>query len=509
MSAVRGVSNTDETQIEKAKEFCGGGDEITVFLSEIHELNEECKEQYGGRVRLEGNIFKKGTKFAHQDIRLWELTGSSLENASFKGATLGTIMMNMANMSATDANFNGAVAKDPENNTFFEPGRGTSFFGSNLARSTFVKAQLTGANFVDVNLEGADFESAKLDNALFTRAFLPDAKFGKASLKNTSFILANMDGVDFGSQNFDGMDLSGAILNGAIFGEDSSFDNVKFCETRDKSWYVNDVKSREWEQREDSSDIEDMPDGDNGEEPKLNKNNIEYYVGQCVPTYENFAIAGGFRQTSFKNAIIKNVAMTSVNVSNLDFTGANLDGSFFFGKNNLSGTILIGASMKDVKLDSAILESAILTDANLARISLKNSMAESADFDNAIFWEMTKPYETADLSYAELSGATFRGADLRGAIFINADLDTAAFHNADLTGATFQGADLSNARFTGAILEGVDFGGIEEINWMGVRLKDANLFGATNVDIDILKKYTYLCKTKLPDGTIANPTCTQ
>jgi Pentapeptide repeats (8 copies) len=100
---------------------------------------------------------------------------------------------------------------------------------------------------------------------------------------------------------------------------------------------------------------------------------------------------------------------------------------------NLAGLIarhasLVGAQMRNVRLDAADLSDAVLSGANLEYSSLNHGTLRNAD-----------------LSRARLVGITARGADLRNAHFNHASLAYANLSDALLEGADLSGADLGNA----------------------------------------------------------------
>lgn len=100
---------------------------------------------------------------------------------------------------------------------------------------------------------------------------------------------------------------------------------------------------------------------------------------------------------------------------------------------NLSGlrserAELIGAQMRNVRLDSAQLSGAQLVGADMEYTSLNLSNLQRAD-----------------LSHARLVGVTMRGTDLRGARLLDADLSYANLSGARIEGADFSGAVLDHA----------------------------------------------------------------
>ncbi len=100
---------------------------------------------------------------------------------------------------------------------------------------------------------------------------------------------------------------------------------------------------------------------------------------------------------------------------------------------NLSGldsrqANLVGAHLRNARLDAADFSGAALAGADLEYSSINLSN-----------------FNSADLSHASLVGMTARGADLRNARFNNANLAYANLSDARLEGADLSGADLSNA----------------------------------------------------------------
>ncbi len=89
---------------------------------------------------------------------------------------------------------------------------------------------------------------------------------------------------------------------------------------------------------------------------------------------------------------------------------------------------LIGANIKNARLDAAQLYGANLAGANFEYSSLNMSNLQQAD-----------------LSHARLVGVTLRGADLRNSTLVQADLSYANLSGASIEGANFAGAILDNA----------------------------------------------------------------
>jgi uncharacterized protein YjbI with pentapeptide repeats len=91
-------------------------------------------------------------------------------------------------------------------------------------------------------------------------------------------------------------------------------------------------------------------------------------------------------------------------------------------------------------------------------------------------------FDAADLSNVDLSWSGMANVSARGARLVGTKLVGAQLGYAD-----FAGADLSNADLTGAVLTETNFAG-------------ANMSGTITTD-------ALLCRTIMPDGTVANPDC--
>lgn len=89
---------------------------------------------------------------------------------------------------------------------------------------------------------------------------------------------------------------------------------------------------------------------------------------------------------------------------------------------------LIGAQIRNARLDAAQLSGAKLAGANLEYSSLNLGNLRQAD-----------------LSHARLVGVTLRGSDLRNSTLVQADLSYANLSGARIEGANFTGAILDNA----------------------------------------------------------------
>jgi uncharacterized protein YjbI with pentapeptide repeats len=131
----------------------------------------------------------------------------------------------------------------------------------------------------------------------------------------------------------------------------------------------------------------------------------------------------------------------------------------------LSGAHLANADLGDADLSGADLSNALLLNANLIVADLSGADLSNALLDNADL--------VADLSNADLSGASLLGADLRDANLLGADL-----RDANLIGADLSRADLSEANLNGADLENANLSGADGITNAELEQQTVSLEGA-------------------------------
>jgi uncharacterized protein YjbI with pentapeptide repeats len=131
----------------------------------------------------------------------------------------------------------------------------------------------------------------------------------------------------------------------------------------------------------------------------------------------------------------------------------------------LSGAHLPNADLGDADLSGADLSNALLLNANLIVADLSGADLSNALLDNADL--------VADLSNADLSGASLLGADLSDANLLGADL-----RDANLIGADLSRADLSEANLNGADLENANLSGADGITNAELEQQTVSLEGA-------------------------------
>ncbi|MDY7225717.1 pentapeptide repeat-containing protein [Hyalangium rubrum] len=191
------------------------------------------------------------------------------------------------------------------------------------------------------------------------------------------------------------------------------------------------------------------------------------------------------RGANFREADLRGVLFTGANLMRrrvgsaepCDFTKAQLDRARLFGA-MCTGSLFVGASLKNALLDRGDFEfaqfsSACLRNASLERANLRRAVLHEADLTDAV------------LTFAKLDGADLRDAKLRSANLLNASLKGAVLDGASLEGALLHGANLSEALLHGANLKGAIYD--KSTQWpYGFNLTDTGAILADEPDTDVL-----------------------
>ena len=138
-----------------------------------------------------------------------------------------------------------------------------------------------------------------------------------------------------------------------------------------------------------------------------------------------------------------------------------------------SGWSLIGADLRESKL-----EKAVATNMNFRRADLSFSIMEMSDFSGSNFED--SKLTRVRLGWSNLTNANLRGANLRGANLTDATLIGADLSGANLRGANLRGANLLGACLRGTNLEGADLrvASLRRADLTNAKLKGANLQNA-------------------------------
>ena len=165
-------------------------------------------------------------------------------------------------------------------------------------------------------------------------------------------------------------------------------------------------------------------------------------------------------------------------------------------------------ALEDLNRDDVDLEGLSAPEADLSGINLRRARLERANLANT-------ELDAADLSWADLQRANLQSANLKETTLYRANLQKAVLEIANLQGANLRSADLQRADLRRANLQDAD---LRDANLEGADLAEASLKGAflfgTNLqgttwgfrsqgELDQAE----LCRTTLPDGSIANCDC--
>jgi len=148
--------------------------------------------------------------------------------------------------------------------------------------------------------------------------------------------------------------------------------------------------------------------------------------------------------------------------------GAKLDTAIFDGA-DLTDADMTGATMDRAFFQGATLDGSVLADAHLAWAHLNGASMLKADLAGATV-------ESTTLEHAKLAGA-----NLRLARFFGASLDNANLERADLRGTVFRDTSLRATRFTAALLNSI-FSNVDLSQV--VDLETASHIGPSTVGVD-------------------------
>lgn len=392
-------------------------DEISMELSNAKYVADENTMQYD--VTILGDYFEelKGQE-RQKDTGIPEKFGASSLFIDGSQDCTDLLDADLRGCSFSGAQLAGAVM-DNSNLS------GVDLSGANLQRALLINANLQGANLNDVNLSGASMTLANLAEATIFDANLSGADLSNTNLKgvgmpstdlsNANLSGANMEGTNLTEVNFAGANLSGADLTSAQL-SGAELGGANLSGATLVYTVLNGL------------------DMSQSSMPNANLSNTAWYF--VTLSHSNLSGAN-LQGTSMSRS-----AMEGVNLSGADLSGGD------FGDSNLSGADLSKAKIGGIYVESLDRELyGTFTGANMSKANLSGATADMAVFENAHLPE-------ADFTGASLRGATFEGSDLSNAKMVNADLTGAILVDANLSGADFTGANLSSADLRGANLNG-------------------------------------------------------
>lgn len=144
-----------------------------------------------------------------------------------------------------------------------------------------------------------------------------------------------------------------------------------------------------------------------------------------------------------------------------------------------------------MELGSLNATGAKFNNATMHAVGLSNAKLIGAKFDSARLESVSLPDGSA------LAAADLTAADLRGASFSGTNASAVSFSGARLTEAKFDGATLRGANFANAFMKLVDFSGVEQKMMHGANFSRAFLVGCKfigadlSVDVQLVQAYLH------------------
>ncbi len=165
----------------------------------------------------------------------------------------------------------------------------------------------------------------------------------------------------------------------------------------------------------------------------------------------------GGRRAMLRNTDISGLNLSDTDLRQADFMGCDMNSM------NLTGVNFQEASLYACNLTNANLNRAIFVRADLRGARIENANLENADLEAA---DLRVGSANTDNNFGPSQSVNFRGANLSGAKLMGSLANSADFSdalmagakvtNADLRGALFEGADLSDADLDGCQMQGAN-----------------------------------------------------
>jgi uncharacterized protein YjbI with pentapeptide repeats len=301
---------------------------------------------------------------------------------------------------------------------------GCDLDGASAPNSKLENAYLADANLTDANLANANLAGANLAGANLTGANLSDAVLGYVTSGGISGVpeaLPTGTSLVNGYLVGPGALLMGADLSGAdLTGTDLTYSNLINADLSDVDLSGVDMQA---------ADL----GGANLTGANLNSASL---IGTSLSTadftdadFTDASLAG----TDLRDAELSGATLTGVGSGLIEGSPSSLPANWSLTVGFLVGP---GANLNDANLTDADLSGVDLTDADLSDVVSGGITGTPSALPTD--WSLTDGYligPTADLYYANLSGAELANADLTGATMDNTNLSDADLTGADLSGA--------------------------------------------------------------------------
>jgi uncharacterized protein YjbI with pentapeptide repeats len=343
---------------------------------------------------------------------------------------------------------------------------------------------LENANLTKVDLSGGTFEAANLSSANFSMATLRNAWFWQCTLTNAN--------------------LTGAVIEGADFGDTTSRGFTK------EQLY----STRSYQAKSLTGIVLQLNDLTGWDLSGQDLTNAVLRAELANVDLTDATIAGAqlgsltreqlYSTASYKNKVLSGIGLQG-DLSGWDMNGQDLTHAFFGGSNltnanfagsNLSGAIYVARSKGPIfpaRLTNANFTGSIVGGASFWRTTetgfTKEQLYSTASYKN-------KDLRGIDLKENDLSRWDFRLQNLAGAELGYTKLASAELSGANLTNSSFNDANLTGANLVNARLTGADLS--------NANLTSADLRGAYDIDFVSLGGGFHVTPANaiLPDGSI-------
>lgn len=180
-----------------------------------------------------------------------------------------------------------------------------------------------------------------------------------------------------------------------------------------------------------------------------------------------------------RRATLKNIDLSGLNFSGKDMRQADFTGC------KMTRMDLSKANFSESRLYACDLSDSNLARCNFSRADLRGARIQSANLEQANFdkADLRVGGFSKDGMYDTGESVSFRGANLSGARLVGSLANAADFSDAIMTGINMAGADLRNAEMQGADLSGAQMAGTK---LKGARMKATILTGVNMAEISTM-----------------------
>jgi uncharacterized protein YjbI with pentapeptide repeats len=287
--------------------------------------------------------------------------------------------------------------------------READFSGADLREIMFEQADLRGAKFAGANLAGAVFTGARLDGADFSGANLAEANFCGSQGEKIRFANANLAGVRALEAKWPGAELAGAVLDDCIgLNIDLSGANLDGARAHRATLIGARADASTWRGAELEKTIALGASLENAD-----------FSGARL--HKAVLMDARLHDSVWRSAVMKSVyAGGKADWSGADLRGARADSCGWHGASLAGASLRDGAFVRcdfgECDMSRTDLRGGLFSRSLFMRTRLPSAKASQADFFQAL-------WRKADLSCADLRGASLAQVEMSDALFTGAFVD--------------------------------------------------------------------------------------